>query len=259
MQYVARSLSSNLDMRLVVKRVAKTMEWALLNDESLPVEPSVAVLRMTHQFMTNYNYLITDPISRKSVVVDPAWQLDKLELAIANSQSQLSGVLLTHSHHDHIHLAKSVALRYQCPIWMSPQEIHYSGFAADQLVAIGHQPWQIGSMTIEPLLTPGHTPGCVCYRIADNLFTGDVLFAEGCGMCPDLAGAGHMFDSLKRLKQVLRPTTRIYPGHSYGKVPGQFFASVLKENIYLQFDDRDTFVAFRMRARQQKSKMLDFK
>jgi hydroxyacylglutathione hydrolase len=79
-------------------------------------------------------------------------------------------------------------------------------------------------MQIRPIATPGHTPGSICYLIGDNLFSGDVLFYEGCGICPDIASAHTMFASLERLKTLLRPETRVYPGHCYGMPPGQPFA-----------------------------------
>ena len=50
----------------------------------------------------------------------------------------------------------------------------------------------VGRHTFEVIHTPGHTPGSVCYRIGANLFTGDVLFAEGCGLCPDADSADRM-------------------------------------------------------------------
>ena len=115
----------------------------------------------------------------------------------------------------------------------------------------------IGQMIIEPIFTPGHTPGSMCYLIGENLFTGDVLFAEGCGMCPDLEAAHAMYDSLEQLKR-LGPQTRVFPGHSYGQPPGRTMAQLRRENLYLQFSDKDSFTAFRLRSGQDKAKMLKF-
>jgi hydroxyacylglutathione hydrolase len=106
-------------------------------------------------------------------------------------------------------------------------------------------------MQIRPLSTPGHTPGCICYLIGDNLFTGDVLFYEGCGMCPDIQSAHAMFWSLQYLKGLLDPRTRVFPGHSYGMPPGQQFAQLLRDNLYLQFSNPESFAAFRLRKLQR--------
>jgi hydroxyacylglutathione hydrolase len=141
---------------------------------------------------------------------------------------------------------------------MSHEEIAWSGFAAPGLVGIDETPLTIGAMTIRPMLTPGHTPGCVCYRIDDNLFTGDVLFAEGCGICPDLDGAYRMYESLQRLRANVDDTTRIYPGHSFGLPPGQSFATILRENIYLQFNKKEDFAGFRLRKGQSRAKLFTF-
>jgi hydroxyacylglutathione hydrolase len=126
------------------------------------------------------------------------------------------------------------------------------------LVGIDTSPWAVGQMLIEPIFTPGHTPGSTCYLIGENLFTGDVLFAEGCGMCPDTEAAHAMFASLEHLKTRLKPQTRIFPGHSYGKPPGQILSQLLRDNIYLQFSDKDSFAAFRLRSGQNEAKMFSF-
>lgn len=213
-------------------------------------EAHVVVLKMRFQFMTNYNYLIVDQVSRQAVIVDPAWEMAKVEAALEQTQSTLAGILVTHSHPDHLNLAGPLASEKRCPIWMSHSEIEWSGFTHERLVGIDTAPWYVGEMQIQPIHTPGHTQGCTCFLIGDNLFTGDVLFAEGCGMCPDIASARTMYASLAYLKALIAPHTRIYPGHSYGKPPGQRFAQVLRDNIYLQFSDHDSFVAFRMRKAQ---------
>lgn len=220
--------------------------------------PQIVVLEVSFMFMKNINYLVIDPGTRQAVIVDPAWQMEKIDKAVTDAGVQLNGVLLTHSHPDHVHLARPVAEKYDCPIWMSREEITVSGFDARQLIAIDETPWNIGRTAIRPILTPGHTPGCVCYLIGDNLFTGDVLFAEGCGICPDARAAHAMFASLEHLKSRLEPHTRIFPGHSYGKPPGQRFSQLLKDNIYLQFTDKHSFAAFRLRPGQNRLKMFDF-
>lgn len=214
------------------------------------------MLKVSNGKMKNNNYLVLDPTSHQAVVVDPAWEMDKLEQALAGARATLSGVLLTHSHFDHTHLARQVADFYNCPIWMSQREIATSGFSARQLIGIDESPWWVGSMEIQPILTPGHTPGCVCYLIGDNLFTGDVLFAEGCGLCADVAAAFQMFHSLELLKARVPPQTHVFPGHTYLRPPGQKFSEVLRFNVYLHFTDEESFAAYRLRVGQ--TKLLDF-
>jgi hydroxyacylglutathione hydrolase len=211
--------------------------------------PRVVTLEMYFQHMKNYNYLVVDPGSRAAVIVDPAWEMDKIDQALIDAEARLHGILLTHSHPDHIHLAAPLAAKYNCPIWMSDAEIRSSGYAANQLVGIDSQPWEVGGLRIQPLATPGHTTGSYCFLIGDNLFTGDTLFAEGCGLCPDTPAAHQLFTSLQQLKEQLAPHTRVFPGHSYGRPPGQPFALLLRENIYLQFADKHAFAAFRLRKR----------
>jgi hydroxyacylglutathione hydrolase len=218
--------------------------------------PEVVVLKMQLRSMTNYNYLIVDPATRRAVIVDPAWEMDKVDAALDAAGATLAGILITHSHPDHINLAAALAVARQCPIWMSHAEMAVSAFRSEWLVGIDSAPWYVGAMQIVPLHTPGHTPGCFCYLIGENLFTGDVLFAEGCGMCPDLAAAYRMHASLAYLKALIEPQVRVYPGHSYGKAPGQRFEDILQDNIYLQFSEPDAFVRFRMRAMQSRVNMF---
>ncbi|WP_106794046.1 MBL fold metallo-hydrolase [Aquimarina sp. Aq78] len=218
----------------------------------------VVILRMTYMSMVNYSYLVVDHINNQAIIVDPAWDMRKVEQALENTGTVLSGILLTHSHLDHIHLAKPLAEKYCCPIWMSNEEITYSGFHAPQLESIGTTPWSVGQIQIEPLFTPGHTPGGMCYLIGNSLFTGDTLFAEGCGLCFDMQGAHNMYESIKYLKKRIATDTLIFPGHSYGRPPGQVFSEVLKQNIYLQFKNKNDFTAYRLRKGQNKLNFFDF-
>ena len=219
----------------------------------------LTVLSMTMGWMKNYNYLIADIKHRQAVIIDPAWEMPKIDAALQHVDCELIGILLTHSHPDHIHLSKPLAAKHSCPIWMSERECVYSGYKADELLYISQSPWRIADITIEPIFTPGHTPGSVCFKIGNNLFTGDVLFAEGCGLCPNEQAAYEMFESLQRLKEYCHAETRIYPGHSYGLPPGQTYARIQQSNIYLNFSDKNSFARFRLRKNQQSKKFLEFK
>jgi hydroxyacylglutathione hydrolase len=222
------------------------------------VHPQVIVLDVRRASMKNYNYLVVHPETRQAVIVDPAWEREKIDDAVAGADATVCGVLLTHSHHDHIDLAREVSEQHGCPIWMSKAEIVASGFSAKRLAGIDGTPFTAAGLRIEPILTPGHTRGSTCYVIGDNVFTGDVLFAEGCGLCPDEMAAEAMFASLEQLKKRLTPQTRVFPGHSYGVPPGELMSQLLRDNIYLQFSDSQSFVAFRMRRGQDKARLFNF-
>jgi hydroxyacylglutathione hydrolase len=224
---------------------------------------SVLPLKMHHQLphvlMKNFTYLVFDPETREALVIDPTWEMEKIDVALREHQLTLTTILVTHGHGDHTHLVKPLVEKYGCEVRMSEVEAGDFSFACDNLQAIrGEESFQAAHLTVRPLLTPGHTRGCVCYLIGDNLFTGDTLFIEGCGMCfSGTSDPTELFNSLQRLKHGVPPGTRIFPAHSYGFDPGQQFSFVLKYNIYMQFKDATDFTAYRMRSGQ--TGFFDFK
>ena len=202
--------------------------------------------------MKNYCYVAADPFTREALLVDPAFERDKIQAILDSESLRCTTVLLTHSHHDHVDLTAHFAATLRCRVLMSRRETEFYGFECPGLMTVEDQQWiPFGETGILPLLTPGHTAGGVCFRVGNNLFTGDTLFAEGCGMC---LGAGAdpfaLFESLQLLKDAIHPDTAVYPGHSYGVAPGQKFRHILENNIYLHFQRAHDFVAYRMRKGQ---------
>jgi glyoxylase-like metal-dependent hydrolase (beta-lactamase superfamily II) len=84
--------------------------------------------------------------------------------------------------------------------------------------------FQIGSLDVEVLFTPGHTPADVSYRIGDAVFVGDTLFMPDYGTArADFPGgdAHQLYRSIRRLL-ALPPETRLFMCHDY-KAPGRDF------------------------------------
>ncbi len=80
--------------------------------------PRVIVLHMHDGPMKNCSYLVFDPSSLRAVIVDPAWEIEKIERAVADTEALLSDVLVTHSHPDHIHPA-NVEREYLSAVFQS--------------------------------------------------------------------------------------------------------------------------------------------
>ena len=151
--------------------------------------------------MENFIYLITDVDSRQAAVVDPAWEPDKIiEYASAND-IQITDILLTHSHHDHINGVEEVLNKYDSKLHLLKAEADF--WQADLVkpeLHYGGDTISIGQSSIQVLHTPGHTPGSTCYMLDGDLITGDTLFVFGCGRC-DLQGGDpeQMFTTLKKI------------------------------------------------------------
>ena len=209
-------------------------------------------------FTKNYSYLVFDTDSRDGVIIDPAWDLNALKSLISANDVNPSKILLTHHHHDHVNLVDVLSEEFGLPVLMNKAEIEFYSFNCPNLCEIDEYRYiPIGQSEVVPIHTPGHTKGSTSYLIGDNLFTGDTLFIEGCGLCVGSgADPNEMFDSVQRIKSMAESQMLIYPGHSYGKDPGKSFDFVFQNNIYLQLENRDHFVRFRMRGDQQK--ILDF-
>ncbi|MBO2945605.1 MBL fold metallo-hydrolase [Paenibacillus sp. F411] len=210
------------------------------------------ILRVCSGRYINYSYLIVDRKSRQAAVVDPAWQLEAIESALERYEAELSTILLTHSHKDHVHLVPPLCQRYAPHVFMMQKELDYYHFSAPSLYGLKDgEELKVGHTSITGLLTPGHTAGGGCYWLEGSLFTGDTIFTEGCGMCSsEGSDPVEMYYSVKRLQQLMPADTRVYPGHSFGERPGQSMSRLHEMNAYFQIASLEHFVSFRMRKGQ---------
>ncbi|MDD8012529.1 MAG: MBL fold metallo-hydrolase, partial [Acidobacteriota bacterium] len=71
----------------------------------------------------------------------------------------------------------------------------------------------LGGWEIEVIPAPGHTPGSVCLRIGEALFSGDTLFAGAIGKAEPQANLRLEVQNIRRFLLILPPTTRVFPGH----------------------------------------------
>jgi len=159
------------------------------------------------------------------IVIDPGVPLEDVQQRVGNSP--IVAILLTHAHVDHV-LYLQMYKEKGIPVYlheadnaaMGDPELNLSSDLletmtfpeADHLIREGDR-LSLAGMDIEVLHTPGHTPGSVCFRIGDDLFSGDTLFRLGYGRVDFPGGnVSDMAASLKRLKK-LPGQTRVYPGH----------------------------------------------
>ena len=166
-------------------------------------------------------YLLADEASGAAAVIDPGDDVTEALLRLcADNGWTLRGVFLTHGHYDHVGGVN--ALRRAVPdvsVYLHPADTGGS----DPLMptaGLGNMTlWRdgdvvkLGELQVEVLHTPGHTPGSVCLRCRDVLFSGDTLFAGSCGRTDFPGGSmDEMLSSLKRLGG-LEGDVRVLPGH----------------------------------------------
>jgi glyoxylase-like metal-dependent hydrolase (beta-lactamase superfamily II) len=210
---------------------------------------AIRPLKVRFLHYRNYTYIIVDEASRQAAIVDPAWEFERIASVIEGLNITLTTILLTHSHFDHVNAVGPLLKRYNAQVYISAEEKEFYGFRCERLNSVQHSDIiEIGHTRISCILTPGHTAGGMCYLLSDALFTGDTIFSEGCGICNQPGGDPEkMFESVQMIKTTINPDVCIYPGHSFGLEPGQPLGSLMKENIYLQIDQKDLFVNWRMR------------
>lgn len=208
---------------------------------------------------SNYCYIIMDKTTKAALIVDPAWELEKVTDKLCQLDARLVSILLTHSHYDHVNLVNPLIKRFNPDVYMSKAEIDYYGFRCNNLHGLDDMDEiSAGRTKLLCMLTPGHTAGGMSYLLPDSLFTGDTIFTEGCGMCSKKGGSAEkLFYSIQKVKATVAPDVRIYPGHSFGEAPGHTLETLKRDNIYFQFEKKEFFVEFRMRENQKG--IFDFK
>ena len=203
--------------------------------------------------MDNFIYLVGSKSTREVALIDPAWDIDALLTHIKEKDLKLTSVLVTHYHPDHIgggmggHSIEGIAeLLEKDPVKIFVHKLEAEGVKKvtgvsdiDLNIVESGDHLTIGENDIEFLHTPGHTPGSQCFKVNNNLVSGDTLFVQGCGRV-DLPGSNSedMFHSLQKLS-ALPNETILYPGHNYSAEPYESMERVKQINTYLRIQDLD--------------------
>lgn len=211
------------------------------------------ILKDESTIFKNYTYVIVEPNSLETIIIDPACEREKIENLIVSHGLKMKYILLTHTHSDHTSQVEWLYQKYSMQVCLSTVEAHFYDYYIPNMKLLNDGDiLHMGAISVKCLLTPGHSKGSMCYWIDEKLFTGDTLFIEGCGMC-SAAGASvdEMYESIQHIKAIIPKNTEIYPGHRYYSPPGQKFVSLFEINIYLLLDDKEDFVEFRTRKNQK--------
>lgn len=176
-------------------------------------------------------YIFRREGSDRALIVDPGDEAGKLLAAIDQLGVTLDGILLTHTHFDHVGAVAPVAKATGAEVWVPEVEafvladinrfVPWSGIGPFESYDAEHtlrggEKLELAGYEIDVLFTPGHSPGHVSFSIPDEqaLFSGDVLFQGSVGRT-DLPGGdwATLLESIRTLVDSLPAETAVYPGH----------------------------------------------
>lgn len=175
----------------------------------------------------NYCVLVHAPASRETIIID-APAAEPIAAALDANGWRLNRILVTHHHNDHTAGCLALKARYNCDI-VGPEAEADRIPGLTQAVIEGAK-LQFDGHDVQVLETPGHTLGHVSYYFPHlkTVFTGDTLFALGCGRIFE-GDAQLMFTSLQKIA-ALPDDTDVYCGHEYTLANARFALSVEPEN-----------------------------
>ena len=179
----------------------------------------------------NYTYLLICDETNDAAVVD-APEFDPVVARVEETGASLSKVLSTHHHPDHSMANPQLAERYGAPVYGHASDHDRipgftNGLEEGDTIAVGNQQAHI-------LFIPAHTRGHIAYVFeeARAVFSGDTLFAGGCGRLFE-GDPQMMFDAMAKLG-ALSGDTRVFCGHEYTTSNLEFAAHVEPDNPDIQ-------------------------
>jgi len=159
------------------------------------------------------------------VIIDPGADFSKIKSVLDEYKLKPVAVLNTHGHFDHI----GANDKFNLDVYVHSADKEMLTDPQSNLSIFFGKPLKVNAnikilqdkdtvalagMDFEVLHTPGHTPGGVCLRVENLLFSGDTLFSGSVGRT-DFPGASHeqLINSIKNKILTLPDETVVYPGH----------------------------------------------
>ena len=174
----------------------------------------------------NYVWLVHDPASNETIVVDPSEAAPVLAEAEARGW-KISQIWNTHWHPDHTD--GNAAIKALGATVSGPAAEADKIPTLDVPLREGDSV-RIGDHVAQVMETPGHTAGHIVFHMAEDaaLFSGDTLFAMGCGRLFE-GGPAQMYANMQRLA-TLPPETIVYCAHEYTQSNGRYAAAAEPDN-----------------------------
>jgi glyoxylase-like metal-dependent hydrolase (beta-lactamase superfamily II) len=170
---------------------------------------------MNDDFLSN-TYLVADEQGTHAVLIDAGGPVAPLLAVLDRMRFQLTHILLTHHHHDHVSELGQVLERHPgTPVLAHELEANLIDGVTGTMEP--HAEITSGALEIEPLHTPGHTAGMLSLLInGTDVFTGDTLFKNSVGgvRAPGHTTYADLKSSIMDTLLKLPPSTRIHPGHT---------------------------------------------
>lgn len=181
-------------------------------------------------FRDNYTYLVIDPATNEAAVVD-APEADPVIERVESLDVKVAKVLSTHHHPDHSAANPVLAERYGAPVFGHVSDAKRIPGFTDGLEE--GDTISVGELEAEILFIPAHTRGHIAYVFPGAVFSGDTLFAAGCGRLFE-GDPQMMHTALNEKLSRLSDDTRVYCGHEYTESNIRFALSVEAGNQKLQ-------------------------
>lgn len=173
-------------------------------------------------FSDNYIWMIEE--GTEAVVVDPG-EAEGVMDYLEEQQLNLTAILLTHNHDDHIGGVKEMLAKYSDTPVYGPEE---TVPLADRIVQEGES-FKLLGQTFQVIKTGGHTHGHISFLMGEKaLFCGDALFSAGCGRV-FTGDYQAQYDALQKFKR-LDDEIKVYAAHEYTQTNLRFAHSVQPSN-----------------------------
>ena len=170
---------------------------------------------MNESWLSN-TYLVADELGSEAVMIDAGGPVTPLLDVIGRMRLELTHLLLTHHHHDHVAELEAVRQRHpQAQVLIHPAERELVPAATGTMEP--GRPIHSGALEFKPLHTPGHTAGMLSLLVNEtDVFTGDTLFKNSVGgvRAPGHTTYADLKASIMDTLLALPEATRIHPGHT---------------------------------------------
>lgn len=177
-------------------------------------------------------YLVGDESTKEIFIIDPGADYKNIKNIIDKEGLKPYAVINTHGHADHI----GADMDFGIPVWIHRMD---AGFLQDPSMNLSgmhgfllkikpasklledRDVLKIGRYKLEVIHTPGHTPGSICLKADEVVFTGDTLFYRGIGRTDFSYGSEEdIMVSIKERLFTLKDNYVIYPGHGQSSTIG---------------------------------------